>query len=130
MPESKSKFEGLGCPLAEAWLGDLAPLARQLRSDRDLGRMERDWLADFIQGKIKRPRKRPPKADLNLRRMQYAWDVEYIIDGLHWSVRRALRQVALMHRVSQSTIRAAYYDLQRARARNDALAKQKSKKSA
>ena len=130
MPESKSKFEGLGWPLAEAMIGDLAPLIRQLRSDRELDRPARDWLADYLEGKIKRPRGRPPKADLNLRRMQYARGVKIVAEGLRWSVRRAVQQVAFMYGVKESTIRDAYYNLNRARARKDGLAKQQRGKVA
>ncbi len=52
----------------EAQDGDYRRLERRLRQDAELSRAERDFLADFLAGNIKRPANRPPSKQKALRR--------------------------------------------------------------
>jgi hypothetical protein len=45
-------------------LGQKDEMAWVLRGGRELTQTDRDWLADFWEGKIKLPKKKPPHADL------------------------------------------------------------------
>lgn len=96
--------------MANALEGDYARLCMRLRSNAKLRRDERDFLADFLDGIIKRPSHRPKKQRAGVRQKLEIGQFIVICERVReWKLEAVVQQAMTLYRVSR---RYAFLSLQ------------------